>query len=134
MSKEKLSDKIKERINWLKTDRFYELCKSTGCSDIIRTLIYNELIILKPEIEALEYWKDNYNFAADELHQLNQKLKAEKDALLNALVDSCYITCQLCVRLNPQHKHCTSCDGEDYKHDLIEQLGGKSWDQTIKEN
>jgi len=47
------------------------------------------------------------------------KLIITSPKLLKALIDNDIIICDLCKRLNPQHKNCTICDDRQDRLNLI---------------
>ena len=48
-----------------------------------------------------------------------EKEKEKKEDLRVLLSDCLYDLCQLCIRLNPQHKDCKQCNDTDDYRDAI---------------
>ena len=54
-----------------------------------------------------------------------RQLKQEHQEAIEVLDEACTMICKLCVRLNPQHKDCTSCDDLDYLREPILKAKGE---------
>ena len=77
------------------------------------------------------------SFRADtNLFVCNQKpvreLEKQQNELFENTFDLCEEFCQMCIRLNPQHENCKSCDDLEYWRKPIVDMTGKTWEE-IKE-
>ena len=54
-----------------------------------------------------------------------RQLEQEHQEAIEVLDEACTMICELCVRLNPQHKDCTSCDDLDYLREPILKAKGE---------
>lgn len=54
-----------------------------------------------------------------------RQLEQEHQEAIEVLDEACTMICKLCVRLNPQHKDCTSCDDLDYLREPILKAKGE---------
>lgn len=67
-------------------------------------------------------------------HAFNE---AERNAFLisaapemfKSFIDACDMICSLCIRLNPQHKDCPSCEDLDDLRKPIEKAANMSWEK-----
>lgn len=83
-------------------------------------------------IEKLRIEPIDENWFEDIDHVLKDQIREVEDQrnkMLEALIDSCEIICNLCIRLNPQHKNCNSCDELDDLRKPIETATGKLWSE-----
>ena len=61
-----------------------------------------------------------------------RQLEADYKKAIKALEEANDVICRLCIRLNPQHKDCTSCNDIEDTREPIEKAYGISWEE-IKE-
>ena len=108
--------------------------KQNNTSDDLR----KELLRIKNEttIKSIKSWEVSvYNFSykpprvsgsvnAVNLSEVRQ-LEQEHQEAIEVLDEACTMICKLCVRLNPQHKDCTSCDDLDYLREPILKAKGE---------
>ena len=63
---------------------------------------------------------------AEEEHEANAHLIASAPELLDELTAADEAICSMCIRLNPQHKDCTSCPERDIRVAVIAKARGES--------
>ena len=83
---------------------------------------------------------DNYIVATfwDGVHgeinaKANAMLYAASSDMLKALIESDITICELCKRLNPQHKNCISCQDREKRIKLIERATGMKIGEVLKD-
>jgi hypothetical protein len=53
--------------------------------------------------------------------------------IVNMVIGHHLMICQMCVRLNPQHKDCLSCEDMEETQEFIKEQTGKDWEKIKKE-
>ena len=72
-----------------------------------------------------------HNFVGVDPVRLTE-LEQQRNELFENTFDLCEEFCQMCIRLNPQHENCPSCDDLEYWRKPLVDMTGKSW-QEIRE-